>query len=52
VALKCISDDIEKRSKIIKTYELKNTGRFVKENYIKKAQKNVHHAQFSGHYDR
>jgi hypothetical protein len=52
VALKCISDDIEKRSKIIKTYELKNTGRFVKENNIKNAQKNVHHAQFSGHYDR
>jgi hypothetical protein len=52
VALKCISDDIEKRSKIFKTYELKNTGRFVKENNIKNAQKNVHHAQFSGHYDR
>jgi hypothetical protein len=36
VALKCISDDIEKRSKIFKTYELKNTERFDEENQHKK----------------
>jgi len=39
VALKCISDDLEKRSKIFKTHELKKTKRFDEGNQHKKCPK-------------